>query len=452
MQTVSQPSSRDPPLCVEIFAGRASLSRALLEAGFTVLSIDHEVDSPFAPIVQLDLTTASGQAILWDVLHAPNLFAIHLGLPCGTASRARERPLSKELRDRGVPQPPPLRSATHPLGLPGLSNFHASKVDSANLLYALALHVVLFALKRDVIVSVENPATSWLWAALIALLLRDHTTSEASFYNQLVPVTFHACCHGSQRKKRTTWLSTPHVFEPLRAECQEDHEHLPFGISWHLGRWHFDTATLTGDDLDRSAIWRRKAILGKLHGEPNLEHVAHLEEACREEVDAGFLEGPFLSEVAVSERLGRTDWSLIHRFVLVQGAEMKLRPIDDCMESQMNAAYTSTSYLKLQDVDYVTGLALQVAEASSAGKQRHGSGTWMGKCLDLSKAYKQLGILPAHRHYGVIFFHDAAGNPKFYISNSLMFGATAAVYAFNRVSRSIWFLMNKMLVQPDKRR
>ncbi|CAJ1408832.1 unnamed protein product [Effrenium voratum] len=207
-------------------------------------------------------------------------------------------------------------------------------------------------------------------------------------------------------------------------------------------------ATLTGDDLDRSAIWRRKAILGKLRGEPNLEHVAHLEEACREEVDAGFLEGPFLSEVAVSERLGRTDWSLIHRFVLVQGAEMKLRPIDDCMESQMNAAYTSTSYLKLQDVDYVTGLALQVAEASSAGKQRHGSGTWMGKCLDLSKAYKQLGILPAHRHYGVIFFHDAAGNPKFYISNSLMFGATAAVYAFNRVSRSIWFLMNKMLVIP----
>ena len=68
--------------------------------------------------------------------------------------------------------------------------------------------------------------------------------------------------------------------------------------------------------------------------------------------------------------------------------------------------------------------------------------------ISLSKAYKQLGILPAHRHYGVIFFHDAAGNPKFYISNSLMFGATAAVYAFNRVSRSIWFLMNKMLVIP----
>lgn len=41
-----------------------------------------------------------------------------------------------------------------------------------------------------------------------------------------------------------------------------------------------------------------------------------------------------------------TGRSVIRMFVLVQGAEMKLRPIDDCFEAQLNFAY-----LKLQDVD-----------------------------------------------------------------------------------------------------
>ena len=29
-----------------------------------------------------------------------------------------------------------------------------------------------------------------------------------------------------------------------------------------------------------------------------------------------------------------------------------------------------------------------------------------------------------------------------------MLGATAAVYAFNRMSRSLWFLLNRMLINP----
>ena len=59
-----------------------------------------------------------------------------------------------------------------------------------------------------------------------------------------------------------------------------------------------------------------------------------------------------------------------------------------------------------------------------------------------------MGVLPAHRYLSVIFFHDAGGKPRFYVSNSLMFGATAAVYSFNRVSRSLWFLFNRMLHIP----
>ena len=68
--------------------------------------------------------------------------------------------------------------------------------------------------------------------------------------------------------------------------------------------------------------------------------------------------------------------------------------------------------------------------------------------LDLSKAYKQLPILPAHRDLAVVFFRDRSGNPQYFVPNALMFGSTAAVYAFNRVSRSLWFLINKFLLVP----
>ena len=58
---VSQSKLR--PLFVEVFSGRASFSRAMIQAGFEVVSVDHEVDTPFAPVVSLDLSSETGQRI-----------------------------------------------------------------------------------------------------------------------------------------------------------------------------------------------------------------------------------------------------------------------------------------------------------------------------------------------------------------------------------------------------
>ena len=126
-------------------------------------------------------------------------------------------------------------------------------------------------------------------------------------------------------------------------------------------------ATLTEDDLRKSAKWRRDAIIGRQCYQED-DHVAHLMQATTEEVDLGFLEGPFHTEEEVNRYFGHDNWAVIRRFVLVQGAEKKLRPIDDCLEAQLNFAYTSTSYLKLQDVDYIAGVALQLASLVSQGK------------------------------------------------------------------------------------
>ena len=76
-------------------------------------------------------------------------------------------------------------------------------------------------------------------------------------------------------------------------------------------------ATMTEEDLRRSAICRRKAMLARVHtSDPS--HVKHLLETSEEELSLGFLEGPFFDEKQVTEFLGRDDWSLIRRFVLVQ--------------------------------------------------------------------------------------------------------------------------------------
>jgi len=139
------------------------LSRAAMQASFSVLSVDHEGNNPVVPLVQLDLTTESGETILWDMLDSKQLVAVHLGLPCGTASlaRARERPVSQMLQSQGAPNPPPLRSAECPLGLCGLGDVHQAKVNSANKLYWLAIWVMVFWFERGIIFSIENPANSW---------------------------------------------------------------------------------------------------------------------------------------------------------------------------------------------------------------------------------------------------------------------------------------------------
>eukprot|EP00439_Symbiodinium_sp_Y106_P035094 s7797_g4.t1 len=207
-------------------------------------------------------------------------------------------------------------------------------------------------------------------------------------------------------------------------------------------------AKMTEEELRLTSQARRKAMSHSCRT-MEAEHVEHLEKATTEEVERGFLDGPFTEE-QVSEKLGTTRWSAIRRFVLVQGAELKLRPIDDCAEAQLNDAYTSTIKLRTMDSDYVSALALRITklEAERAARLGVSPRPWVGKTLDLTKAYKQLPILPAHRDLCVILVTDKNNKTQHYIGNALVFGATSAVFSFNRVARSLWFLISKLMQVP----
>ena len=140
--------------------------------------------------------------------------------------------------------------------------------------------------------------------------------------------------------------------------------------------------------------------------------------------------------------LGTEDWSLNPRFVLFQGTAGKTRVIDDARKSSVNAAFSSTIKLQLQDVDYAANMVLfAMLQAEAAGVD---CGGWMGKTFDLSKAYKQLAIWPEHQKHAIVGF-PVQGHWRFYRSVSLPFGCTGSVYGFVRISQSIWYIVTKLL-------
>ncbi|CAL1163338.1 unnamed protein product [Cladocopium goreaui] len=115
-------------------------------------------------------------------------------------------------------------------------------------------------------------------------------------------------------------------------------------------------ASITEDELIQSAKWRRDSLMKATRALSKSEEDA-LTEATAMEVDKGFLQGP-CTEEEMSVLMGTDGWSLNPRFVLFQGSSQKVRVIDDAKQSAVNAAYSSTVKLQLQDVDYAAAMVL----------------------------------------------------------------------------------------------
>ena len=226
----SVPSLRaSAPLAVEICCGCANLSFHLQQLGFSVHPVDWK-GNRFTPKVlqeDIDLTVPSGQSRLWSVLSSPRLAYVHMSPPCGTASRARERPLSAAARAKGIPEPKPLRSEDFPLGLPNLARDfpqEVTRVRKANTIYQLCADVAEYCVHRAVPFTIDNPANSLFWfVPCIGNLLSHASVGD---------VLYQACMHGSSRDKRSRLRSFPEPsFRPLAAQCDRSHVHKPWGLS-----------------------------------------------------------------------------------------------------------------------------------------------------------------------------------------------------------------------------
>eukprot|EP00435_Cladocopium_sp_Y103_P011956 s4954_g3.t1 len=206
---------------VEIFSGTAGLTAQVRRLGFQhSTSIDaHVTKQVKAPVIRIDLSTDTGQQLLWRILDSPRVFAIHLGPPCGTSSRARE------IRRKFGYSPPPLRSTVCPDGLPNLSARDQARVRTANALYRRSGAVLVYATERGILCSLENPARSHMWAT-------THLVHQIQHIQHLLhEVLFHHCAFGAKRKKRTKLLVNHLCYNHLCRDCDGQHEHLPWGVT-----------------------------------------------------------------------------------------------------------------------------------------------------------------------------------------------------------------------------
>jgi hypothetical protein len=184
------------------------------------------------------------------------------------------------------------------------------------------------------------------------------------------------------------------------------------------------------------------------------DDLALWEETIQEQ-KRGWLQGP-MTEAQVTQCLGTDKWLPSRRFALLQNK--KLRAIDDYSEPCINAAFGQWEKLDLQSVVFIVSILkvwlhcalkddwfeLQLSSGPLKGRVHE---KWtpesltdvLGLLIDLTKAYRQLGVKPCDQWAAVIVLPSGVdGAPSFFIQRSLPFEATGSVFGFNRCSRFLW--------------
>ena len=210
---------------VEACCGSATLSAACKGQGFDVLAVDFEGNKhlPAVHVVKLDLRRSHAWKFLEYVLEVHALFHFHSSPPCGTASRARDKPAAP-----GHWGPSPLRSELEPRGLSSLRGVELAKVQSANEIYDKMASFCTMLSQRKVQWSVEQPARSYMW----------FIDPWPSLCNKNLQVFYDACMHGGERRKPQLLLTNVPELQTLARLCDNSHSH----SSWKPTPLGFPTA------------------------------------------------------------------------------------------------------------------------------------------------------------------------------------------------------------------
>ena len=294
-------------------------------------------------------------------------------------------------------------------------------------------------------------------------LLKSMEADNAAFLDSL-PATPKKILRG---KRMALWKHLSKKYEcPDVGIIDEIAQGCPLtglGVHSKLFPAGFQPAQKPADHLKRQHVWLRHQVLSKCRSSGNLEVDQECWDQTLSEVKDGWMEGPFESASAVTQHLGSDTWLCSRRFPLVQGDKVRL--IDDAKESQLNTAYYATNKLALQDVDCLVSLVMQMCRcfvqrrefamrlsdgSTVSGRVAPDWGpevSFLGRTLDLSSAYKQLPTSDQEPWSRIIVVHCPVDNkPKFFVSLVLPFGCTASVYFFNRASKNLWWLFQKMFM------
>ena len=250
------------PFFLEIFAGLAGLSEAVLAGGIRILPpVELEVNS-FVKFAT-DILDPEVLAHIHLLIQSGKILMIHFGTPCSSFSLAR--------KDDGGP--PPLRDPSHIWGKPGLSPLDQDKVDLGNRLAQITAVLVQLCSRHGVHWSIENPAGSYLWAL--------PPIEELVIKCQGQRFELDMCRFGSPHMKPTALLSSvdlsaialkcdkavrPHKHEPLVGKVMVEGQVYPLQL---CQQWAGLLRAAPHDPLSRTFQWKsdpsdRKRPVGQL--------------------------------------------------------------------------------------------------------------------------------------------------------------------------------------------
>ena len=152
-------ASLEDCLIVEIFAGSSRATAALKQLGLkSSFGVDKaRSKNAMSTVVIADLTTPEGEETFDELAeYCPMWSEFFLLLPCGSASRARQIPLTRKFGSKRN-GPRPLRTDQFPNGIPNLNPSELSRISLANQLYHVTAKLVKWAVEFGCIFVVETP-------------------------------------------------------------------------------------------------------------------------------------------------------------------------------------------------------------------------------------------------------------------------------------------------------
>ena len=185
-------------------------------------------------------------------------------------------------------------------------------------------------------------------------------------------------------------------------------------------------------------VFRKKVHNSLKPQDPSL--AAEVFSKTQKELEAGWLVGPL--------REGELEGGVLvsRRFGLQQGP--KVRCIDNLTSSGVNLAVQAYEAPQPQSTDVVASTCLRLLKFV---KKRVGKGIFklLGKAFDLTAAYRQMPVRPdtAWAAY-ICFVHPETHERVYFKMRAMPFGSSMAVFAFLRLSHSLWFLGAKALLLP----
>ena len=187
----------------------------------------------------------------------------------------------------------------------------------------------------------------------------------------------------------------------------------------------FRPCEITEEQLKSGAEHNRKSIFYSCRGSGDQDVDKVVYEKTIEEVNSGWLRGPF--EIASLP----SDAIINRRFGLKQ--PNKVRLIDDFSGSWVNSTVQSFESPKPHSTDVIASVVLSLLSCRDKN--------FVGRAYDLKSAYRQLGVRQDSLWASfIVVFNPMKKVPEVYQMLAVPFGASRAVYSFLRVSHSIWWL------------